>query len=600
MSETVKTLPARSEIPQEMKWDVESVFADDNAWEKAYGECEELLKKADAYNGKLSESPKKLAEFLHYQDEVCQKLEKLYLYANMKQDEDNANPVYQGLCSKIQGLAVNLSAKLAFVNPEILAMDGEKLEAWLQEDCLKLYTRYIHEITRTAPHIRNAEEEEILALAGDLTSAPRNIFTMFNNADLKFPVITDEKGEKTEITHGNYIVLMQSQDREVRKAAFEGLYSAYEANQNSLAAMMTANIKKDLFHTKVRKYPSVLEAALFGEEIPVKVYEQLIAGVRKNLPAFFEYLRLRKKALGVDELHMYDIYVPMFNEDEADIPFAEAVETVLAALAPLGEEYIGIAKKAFSEGWVDVMENRGKTSGAYSSGVYGTKPFILLNYQNNLDSVFTLAHELGHSMHTYYSTNTQPYVYSDYEIFVAEVASTVNETLLLRYLLNKETDKNRRLRLINYYLDQFRGTVFRQTMFGEFEKIVHEHAEKGGALSCEYYRQVYYRLNKDYFGDEMVIDQAIDMEWSRIPHFYRSFYVYKYATGFTAASALANGILSEGKAAVDKYKQFLSGGSSLSPIDLLKVAGVDMEDPATLDKAFAVYRSFLEDLKAML
>ncbi|MGI5825410.1 MAG: oligoendopeptidase F [Bacillota bacterium] len=600
MTESIKSLPARAEVPAEMKWDVESVFPNDEAWNQAYNECAEMLKEAGNFSGTLGKSAQRLADFLLYQDDICQKMEKLYLYANMKQDEDNGNPVYQGLVSKIQGLAVNLSAELAFVNPEILAIEPEKLEGWLQEDCLKLYTRYIHEITRMAPHIRNAQEEEILALAGDLTSAPRNIFTMFNNADLKFPVIADENGNKVEITHGNYIVLMQSQDREVRKAAFEGLYSAYEANKNSLAAMMTANIKKDLFQSRVRSYPSVLEAALFGEEIPVKVYEQLIKSVRKNLPAFFEYLQLRKQALGVDRLHMYDIYVPMFNEKETEIPYEKAVETVLQALVPLGEEYICIAKKAFSEGWVDVMENRGKTSGAYSSGVYGTKPFILLNYQNNLDSVFTLAHELGHSMHTYYSSHTQPYVYSDYEIFVAEVASTVNETLLLRYLLDKETDKDRRLRLINYYLDQFRGTVFRQTMFGEFEKIVHEHAEQGGALSCEYYRQVYYQLNKDYFGEDMVIDQAIDMEWSRIPHFYRSFYVYKYATGFTAASALANGILTEGEAAVAKYKEFLSGGCSRSPIDLLKIAGVDMENSATLDKAFAVYRRFIDDLKDLI
>ena len=600
MTENIKTLPSRAEVPQELKWDVESVFADDESWEKAFKECEAELAKAADFRGTLGDSSKRLAEFLAYQDDICQKLEKLYLYAHMKQDEDNTNAVYQGLNAKIQSLAVNLSAELSFVNPEILAIDSQKLAEWLKTPELQLYDRYISEITRMAPHIRNSAEEEILALAGDLTSAPRSIFTMFNNADIKFPVITDENDDKVEITHGNYIVLMESRDRSVRRAAFEGLYKTYAANENTLAALMTANIKKDLFHAKVRNYPTVLEAALFGEEIPVKVYEQLIASVRKNLPAFFEYLELRKKALGVKELHMYDVYVPICEEADAEIPFDEAKEIVLAALKPMGEEYLAIARRAFTDGWIDVAENRGKTSGAYSSGVYGTKPFMLLNYQNNLDSVFTLAHELGHSMHSYYSNHAQPYVYSDYEIFVAEVASTVNETLLLRYLLDKETDRRRRLRLVNYYLDQFRGTVFRQTMFAEFEKIVHEHAEQGGALSCEYYKQVYYQLNKDYFGENMVVDQAIDMEWARIPHFYRSFYVYKYATGFTAASALASGIISEGKGAVDKYKEFLSGGSSKSPIDLLKIAGVDMEDEATLDKAFAVYRSFLNDLKELL
>lgn len=600
MTENIKTLPSRSEVPANLKWDVESVFVDDAAWNSAYAECEAELEKAGEFCGTLGNGSKRLAEFLVYQDNICQKLEKLYLYAHMKLDEDNTNAVYQALNNKIQGLAVKLSAELAFVNPEILAINGNTLENWLNEPQLKQYRRYINEITRTAPHIRNSAEEEILALAGDLTSAPRSIFNMFNNADIKFPVINDDKGNKVEITHGNYIVLMENRNRNVRKSAFESLYGTYKANKNTLAAMMTANIKKDIFGAKVRNYSNVLESALFGEEIPVKVYEQLIAGVRKNLPAFFEYLELRKKALGVEELHMYDIYVPICDEAEVEYSFEEARDMVLESLKPMGEEYLNIARSAFTEGWIDVAENRGKTGGAYSSGVYGTKPFILLNYQNNLDSVFTLAHELGHSMHSYYSNSNQPYVYSDYEIFVAEVASTVNETLLLRYLLAKETNPKRRLRLVNYYLDQFRGTVFRQTMFAEFEKIVHEHAEKGEPLSCEYYQQVYYNLNKDYFGENTVIDQAIDMEWARIPHFYRSFYVYKYATGFTAASALTNGILTEGETAVAKYKRFLSGGSSESPIDLLKIAGVDMEDVATLDKAFEVYRSFLNELRELL
>ena len=481
-----------------------------------------------------------------------------------------------------------------------MAIPKATLDQWLKRDDLKLYARQIGEITRMAPHIRNAAEEELLALAGDLTAGPRNIFTMFNNADLKFPVIKDENGNSVEITHGNYTVLMESQDRAVRKAAFDGLYSAYAANKNSLAAMMTANIKKDIFGTRVRNFDSVLECALFGEEIPTTVYTNLIAGVKKNLPDFFRYLELRKKALGVDELHLYDIYVPLFKEKPQNIPYPEAVETVLKALAPLGEDYIEIAKSAFSDGWVDVMENQGKTSGAYSTGAYGTHPFILLNYQENLNSVFTLAHELGHSMHTYYSNANQPYIYSNYEIFVAEVASTVNETLLLRYLLANETDRDKRLLLINYYLDQFRGTVFRQTMFAEFEKLTHERAYQGEPLSCEYYQKLYYQLNLDYFGDGIVCDQAIDMEWARIPHFYRAFYVYKYATGFCAATALAEGILSGDQEKVRRYKEFLSGGSSDTPINLLRGAGVDMEDPASIDRAFTVYRQFLNELEELL
>ena len=413
-------------------------------------------------------------------------------------------------------------------------------------------------------------------------------------------MITDEDGNQVEITHGNYIVLMESQNREVRKAAFQGMYGAYGRAKNTLAATLAANVKKNVFQAKVRNYPSAISAALFGEEIPVKVYDQLIAGIRKHLPLFFEYLELRKKALGVEELHLYDVYTPLYQEKQRHIPYEEAVETVLAALAPLGEDYVRDARQAFSQGWVDVLENQGKTSGAYSSGVYGTKPFILLNYQYNLNSVFTLAHELGHSMHSYYSNQNQPYIYSDYEIFVAEVASTVNETLLLRHLLDQETDRQKRLLLVNYYLDQFRGTVFRQTMFAEFEKLIHQQAEKGLPLSCEYFQETYYQLNQDYFGSGMVIDREIDMEWSRIPHFYRSFYVYKYATGFTAATALVQGILEQGRPAVEKYRGFLAGGCSDSPINLLRRAGVDMTDAATLDRAFLVYADFLKELRALL
>ncbi len=600
VAQEIKKLPTRAEIPVEMKWQVNSIFATDADWEEAFLDCQALLKQAAGYEGTLGKGPRELLAFLNYETELMQKLDKLYLYAAMKRDEDNGNATYQGLKDRIEGLAIQCGAALAFVNPEILAVNPADLSLWLQNPALSLYARYLGEITRMAPHTRNAAEEEILALAGDLTSAPRNIFTLFNNADIKFPVITDEDGIQVEITHGNYIVLMESPDREVRKNAFKGLYQTYAATKNTLAAMLAANVKKNLFTTKVRNYQSVLSAALFGEEIPVKVYNGLIQGVRNNLPRFFQYLELRKKALGLDELHMYDIYTPLFQEKQRHIPYQEAVETVLEALKPLGEDYVNDAKKAFSEGWVDVLENQGKTSGAYSSGVYGTKPFILLNYQDNLNSVFTLAHELGHSMHSYYSNQNQPYIYSDYEIFVAEVASTVNETLLLKYLLNKETDKDKRLLLVNYYLDQFRGTVFRQTMFAEFEKIIHEHAEQGKPLSCEYFQQVYYQLNKDYFGDGMVVDQEIDMEWSRIPHFYRSFYVYKYATGFTAATALVQGILTEGETAVKHYRDFLSGGSSDTPINLLRRAGVDMENPETLDKAFQVYQEMLEELAKLI
>lgn len=598
--ENIKTLPGREDVPEQLKWDVASVFADDSEWEQAYRQAEELLSGAEGFAGTLGESAGRLAEYLGWREVLLQKLDRLFLYAQMKRDEDNGNHVYQGLADRAQNLGVRVSAALSFEDPEFLAIGDEKLQGWLEQPELTLYRRFFAEILRMRPHIRTQEEEEILALSGEVMAAPRAIFGMFNNADIKFPAVRDENGELVEITHGNYLRFMESGDRKVRQAAFEGLYNTYEAHKNSLAAMLSANVKKNVFASRVRHYDSALAAALFGEAIPQQVYDSLIEGVRANLPTFYKYLDLRRKALGVEELHMYDIYVPLVQDNQRDIPYEEAVQTVLDALQPLGEEYVRIAATAFEDGWVDVAENRGKTSGAYSSGVYGTKPFILLNYQGNLNSVFTLAHELGHSMHSYYSNKTQPYIYSDYEIFVAEVASTVNETLLLRHLLNKEQDKQRRLMLVNHYLDDFRGTVFRQTMFAEFEKLIHAAAEGGKALSCKFMQDAYYRLNLDYFGEGMVVDRAIDMEWSRIPHFYRSFYVYKYATGMSAATALAAGILSGQPEKVRDYIGFLSGGSSKSPIELLRGAGVDMESPDTVQRAMDVFAGMVDELEGLL
>lgn len=596
----IKTLPERSQVPAELKWDVESVFADDAAWEAALAAAEAKLEQLAAYAGTLNQGAAHLAEYLEIKQDLLLKLDKVFLYAQMKRDEDNGNATYQELADRAQSLGVKISAMLAFEEPELLDIPQDTLLAWLDTPELALYRRYFNEVLRLRPHILNQREEELLALSGEVMAAPRNIFGMFNNADIKFPSITDDEGKQVEITHGNYITLMENPSRDVRRAAFEGLYATYTAHKNSLGAMYAANVKKNVFAAKVRHFDGPLASALFAEEIPSTVYDSLIAGVRANLPLFFRYLELRRRALGVDKLHLYDVYVPLAQDKPRNIPYAEAVETVLAALAPLGEEYISIAKTAFTDGWVDVMENRGKTSGAYSSGVYGSKPFILLNYQGNLNSVFTLAHELGHSMHSYFSNHHQPYVYSDYEIFVAEVASTVNENLLLRYLLNKETDPKERMRLANHYLDDFRGTVFRQTMFAEFEKICHAAAQNGEALSCQYFQKVYYQLNLDYFGDAVAVDQQIDMEWARIPHFYRAFYVYKYATGMSAATALAQNILSGDTDKVAAYLGFLAGGSSQSPIELLRGAGVDMEDAATLDKAMQSFADMLNELESLL
>ncbi len=600
MTENVKKLPQRDQVPAELKWDVASVFANDDAWEAAFAEAEALPEQAAAYAGTLGQSPEHLAEYLELRCTMLQKLDKLFLYAQMKRDEDNANHLYQGLADRAQNLGVRVSAALAFEAPELLSIDENKLECWLMRPELAVYQRFFAELLRQKPHIRTNDEEEMLALAGEVCAAPRGIFGMFNNADLHFPTVRDETGALVEITHGNYTHLMESPSRQVREETFKGLYATYAAWQNSLAAMLAGSVKKDVFAAKVRRYDSALAAALFAEDIPPAVYDNLLAGVRAHLPLFYRYLQLRRQALGLDELHMYDIYTPLAQERPREISYPEACQLVLQALQPLGEEYVSIASRAFSEGWVDVAENQGKTSGAYSSGVYGTKPFILLNWQGNLNSVFTLAHELGHSMHSWFSNTKQPYIYADYEIFVAEVASTVNENLLLRYLLNRETDPAQRLLLVNHYLDDFRGTVFRQTMFAEFEKLIHAAAEDGQALSCRYFQDVYYQLNLDYFGPDMQIDREIDMEWSRIPHFYRAFYVYKYATGMCAATALAQNILSGDAEKVAAYIGFLSGGSSQSPLELLRGAGVDMESPKTLESAMQVFADMLNELAALL
>lgn len=596
----VRKLPGRSEIPANLKWDVESVFADDEKWEAAYTETENLLAHAAEFAGTLSDSPERLHEWLSFREKLLQALDRIFLYAQMKKDEDNGNPTYQGLADRAQNLSVRTSAALAFEEPELLAIGEEKLNDWLKAPELQLYRRYFDELLRQKPHIRNQAEEELLALAGEVCAAPRNIFNLFNNADIKFPAVLNENGEQVKITNGNYIKLLESPSRAVRRDAFLGLHTTYATYQNSLAAMLSANIKKNIFAAKARNFDSALDMALFAEEIPASVYDNLIDGVHAALPLFQKYLELRRRALKLDELHLYDIYTPLAQTQQREIPYEEAVQTVLEALAPLGEDYLKTAKTAFTDGWVDVMENKGKTSGAYSTGTFGSKPFILLNYQGNLNSVFTLAHELGHSMHSYYSHKNQPYIYSDYEIFVAEVASTVNENLLLRCLLNKEQDKAGRLMLVSHYLDDFRGTLFRQTMFAEFEKLTHAAAEKGEAISCQYFRDVYYQLNLDYFGKNVVVDHEIDMEWSRIPHFYRSFYVYKYATGMAAATALAAGILSGDPAKVSAYIEFLSGGSSKSPIELLRGAGVDMESPATLESAMQTFSDMIDELERLL
>ena len=536
-------------------------------------------------------------------DELNQLLEKVYVYANQRLHENTDNSTYQNLASQAQGLLVELSESLSFVEPELMELPDGIIETFLDEnEELLVYRQYFENIIRQKKHVLPTEQEQLLAAMGEVAESPKDIFSMFNNADIRFPEITGEDGHPVQVTHGRYMSLMQSRNRQVRKDAFEAMYGVYGDWRNTLAAMYRANVKQEAFLAKAHKYTSDLEAALDGSHIPVKVYEQLIEAVHESMPLMYRYMKLRKKLLGVEELHMYDLYVPVIEQDHSEIPFEQAKKTVLEGLAPMGEEYLHLLREGFDHGWIDVYENQGKRTGAYSWGAYGTHPYVLLNYQGTLHDVFTLAHEMGHALHSWYSDEHQPYIYAGYRIFVAEVASTCNEALLIHYLMEqskKAGDRKKTMYLMNYFLEQFRTTLFRQTMFAEFEKITHGLQEQGETLTADRLCEIYYDLNKLYFGEEICVDQEIAMEWARIPHFYTPFYVYQYATGFSAAIALSKQILEQGAPAVEQYKKFLKGGSSMYPLELLKMAGVDMEQKAPVQDALAVFAQYLDEMERL-
>ncbi len=596
-----KTLPKRSDVPAEYKWRLEDMYPTDNDWEADVQKVKQLTEKIAAMKGSLATSGKQLLAVLTLQDELLKTLDQVYVYARMRRDEDNANSKYQGLTDRATSLSTQVYGSISYIQPEILAIPTEDLQTWMKEvEGLGHYRILLEEITRFKPHTLSAEEEALLANMSELASSPSKIFGMLNNADMKFPMITDENGEEVELTKGRYTQFMESKDRRVRKEAFEALYSTYGKFRNTIAASLTSAIKGDVFYARTRKYPSALYAALFADNVELPVYDNLIATIHEHLPLMHRYIALRKKLLGVDELHMYDLYVPIVPETDMKIPYDQAVSTIKEALHPLGEEYGRILEEGFSNGWIDVHENEGKTSGAYSWGAYTSHPFVLMNYQDNVNNMFTLAHEMGHALHSYYSNHAQPYTYADYKIFVAEVASTLNEALLMNHLLETTTDKKQRMYLINHYLEQFRGTVFRQTMFAEFEKIVHAKEEQGEPLTAESLSTIYRELNVAYHGPDMVVDSEVDLEWARIPHFYRGFYVYKYATGFSAATFLSKQILEEGQPAVDRYLQFLKGGSSDYPLNLLKGAGVDMTSPTPIAEALSVFKELLEELEQLV
>ncbi|WP_236036453.1 oligoendopeptidase F [Heyndrickxia oleronia] len=600
---TTKSLPSRNEVQEELTWRLEDIFASDEAWDKEYKEVKELLPSAEKFKGKLGDNAEKLFEALTFQDEVAERLGKLYAYSHMRSDQDTTNSFYQGLDSRMNSLLAEMGSAFAYLVPEILSIDEDKLASFLNEKSeLQVYKHALEQINLQRPHVLSADQEALLAQAAEVMNASSNTFGMLNNADLEFPTIKDENGEEVQITHGRYTRFLESADQRVRKEAFEKLYETYGNFKNTFASTLGGQVKRDNFNAKVRNYESAREAALSNNNIPESVYDNLVNTVNKNLHLLHKYVKLRKKVLGVDELHMYDLYTPLVKDVEMKVTYEEAKEMVLKGLAPFGEEYQEILKEGFENRWVDVVENKGKRSGAYSSGAYGTNPYILMNWQDNVNNLFTLAHEFGHSVHSYYTRKNQPYTYGDYSIFVAEVASTCNEALLNDYLLKTIDDEQKRIYLLNHYLEGFRGTVFRQTMFAEFEHLIHQKEQNGEALTAEMLTKEYYELNKKYFGGEdIVIDEQIGLEWSRIPHFYYNYYVYQYATGFSAATALSAQILEEGKPAVERYiKNFLSAGSSDYPIEVLKKAGVDMTSSQPIEAALKVFEEKLNELESLL
>ncbi|MBY9082495.1 oligoendopeptidase F [Paenibacillus sp. HN-1] len=594
----MEQLLKRSEVPAENRWKLEDMFANQQEWDRTYDETKKLIEEASKFQGKLTDAAA-LKECFELDDDLSLKTERLYVYAHMRQDEDTADPVYQALSQKAKKLSVDAGEALSYVTPEILALPNEKLDEFIADQALSDYIFTLTEMKRQKAHILSKAEEALLAQVGTLSQAPQNIFGMLNNADLKFPKIKDENGKEVELTHGSYIKFLESPDREVRRSAFKAVYDTYAKQKNTIAATLSANVNKNVFYSRVRKYPSVLEMSLFGDNISKEVYTNLIDTIHESLPLMHRYMKLRQKLLGVDELHMYDLFAPLVDEYKLDISFEEAKKITKEGLKPLGEDYLKTLQEGYDNGWIDVYENENKRTGAYSWGAYGTHPYVLLNHNDNLNSMFTLAHEMGHALHSYYSDTTLKYRDAQYTIFLAEVASTTNEALLMHYLLEKSTDKKEKMYLLTYYADQFRTTVFRQTMFAEFEKIVHERAEKGESLTPQDLSDIYYKLNEKYYGKDMVVDKDIEMEWARIPHFYNSFYVYKYATGFSAATSFSKQILEEGKPAVDRYLGFLKSGGSDYSINILKKAGVDMSSPEPIREAMSVFENVIEQMEEL-
>lgn len=601
MAKSTKELPKRSEVPLESTWRLEDIFATDEAWEQELAKLKQDIPQIEQYKGKLSESADSLYGLLKLQDELSERLGRLYTYSHMRSDQDTTNSHYQGLNSQAEMVLTTAGSSMSYIVPEILSMDEAKINSFLEEkEELQLYKKVLDEINRQRPHVLSEKEETLLAEASEPMGSSAQTFGMLNNADLTFPSIKNEDGEEVDLTHGRYSTFMESKDRRVREDAFKAMYDTYGKFKNTFASTLTGSVKAHNFEAKIRNYESARQSALDNNNIPEQVYDNLVEAVNEKLPLLHKYTALRKKVLGVDELHMYDIYTPLVKDVEMKVSYEKAKDYVTKGLAPLGSDYASILKEGFENRWIDVEENKGKRSGAYSSGAYGTNPYILMNWQDNVNNTFTLAHELGHSVHSYYTRKHQPFRYGNYSIFVAEVASTTNEALLNDYLLKNLDDEKQKLYILNHFLEGFRGTVFRQTMFAEFEHDIHIRAQNGEALTADKLTEIYYALNKKYYGDAVVSDEEIGLEWARIPHFYYNYYVYQYATGYSAATALANNILEGGAGSVDRYLDFLKAGSSEYPIEVLKKAGVDMTSKQPILDALAVFEDKLNEMEKLL
>ena len=597
-----KNLKTRDQIDNKYKWNIEAMISDESIIDGALEDIEKQAGEyAKAYGGRLTSDAATLLSAFKERDSIWRELEKIYVYARMRRDEDNSDSRYQAMSSKCNAVIAAVSAALAFFTPELLSASEDDVMGFVdKEPGLEEYRFAIKDTFRQKAHILSQPEENIMAQMSEVTGATNDIFTMLNNADMKFPEITDEDGDKVAVTHGNYITFMESHDRGVRKAAYEAMYDPYKSLINTIATCYNYNTKSDVINARIRKYESARAAALSGDNIPGEVYDNLVNVVNKNLPTMHRYVELRKKMLGLDKMYMYDMYVPLIQLPKKQVPYEEGLDIMRAGLSPLGQEYIDRMNEGISQGWIDVYENKGKTSGAYSFGSYDSYPYILLNYTDTLKDVFTIVHEMGHSMHSSYTRQYQPYIYGSHSIFTAEVASTVNESLLMRYLLDKEAALEMRRYLLNMHLEEFRTTLFRQTMFAEFEDMTHRAIESGQVLTADSMCQQYEELNAKYYGTAVEKDDTIKYEWARIPHFYNAFYVYKYATGYSAATAISNKILTDGEPARKAYIEFLKTGESDYPIQLLKIAGVDMSSPEPVEKAMETFNSLLDEFEKLV